>query len=70
MKALAAAIAPFTSRDCSHCRKALKDMAKEGWNRNYYGTRHLDGDFVNGYILRPDRNEQGFITHYHICREE
>lgn len=54
--------------DCPYCAEVLARMREESARRrdDAYGTRRFDGQFVEGYTLRPDRNAGGNVTHWHI----
>ena len=65
-EALAAVLQPFVGA-CEHCQETLSKIKALGQDTRYHGTRRLDnGGFVEGYVLRPDRNAGGHITHWHI----
>ncbi len=57
--------------DCPHCRATLTAVKDEEKNRDkkYYGTRNLTtGTLHAGYVIRPDRNSEGIVTHWHLDR--
>lgn len=53
---------------CIRCKENLKKLQRETTDSSCYGTREMEGEgpYVQGYVLRPDRNESGVITSWHL----
>ena len=55
--------------DCSRCAKALKLMEhlEKKTFKKYYGAKNLTtGTLLRGFVLRPDFNASGYLTHWHV----
>lgn len=55
--------------DCSTCRATIGDMCIDynTQDTNFYGIFDLKTNAIaKSFVLSPDRNIHGIVTHYHI----
>lgn len=66
------ALRPFLDDSCDHCKESLAAIAAlPACDTDVYASFNMKTrKRVPGFVLRPDRNSNGLITHWHIDREK
>jgi hypothetical protein len=71
MEHIADLLAQHVDPTCELCGESLAEMKAEGTNPDVYGCYNMASkEMVLGYVLRPDRNCSGCVTHWHVSKQK